>query len=354
MWLCASLLCRTAVLLCGVCAAAANANPITLELFYTTSAGNVGTAVVTLNGSTLTIDSNTPIASLSSAAGIIFAPDGDLLIGGGAAPAIITEIAPSGPIGGDRVVGYGILPPGNSAFNLAVGPPNPPNTGTVLRALCNGDCGSNFTTFFPLSSPISGQMGQSFPVTAAPGQPTDAITAITGLAFDPANNMWYYGATPDGTSTGDFGTVTFGEGAGLVRIADNLHLKAPAHSVLYDPFSNDIIFDSGDTIDQFDPLTDSIVSSITCVGQQFEEASVDGQGHLFVASSTGDLLGVDYSATPGRLIDGSCAPSELAFLANDLYGVVVAPTPEPSSIALLGTALLGLTLFSRRRCPALP
>jgi hypothetical protein len=83
----------TAVLVCGLTATNVNADPVTTDLFYTTSAGppnNVNKAVVTLGQdcvfdcpTRLTIDSITPLASLPGADGIIFTPDGDLLIGGG-------------------------------------------------------------------------------------------------------------------------------------------------------------------------------------------------------------------------------------------------------------------------------
>jgi hypothetical protein len=144
------------------------------------------------------------------------------------------------------------------------------------------------------------------------------------LAFDPANNTHYYGATSDGSTEGQFGTITFGEGAGEMHLFPGLF---PANNLAFDAFSNTIIMSSGPTIAQFDPTADAIVSSITIPGESFEQASVDGNGHLFVVSNTGDLLGVDFDKATHKLINGRGATHAVAFLATDLVGVVAQIQP---------------------------
>jgi hypothetical protein len=350
----------------GLFAINANADPITTNLFYTTTAGppnNVNRAVVTLSQDCqftvctgqLAISGNTPLASLDGADGIVFAPDGNLLIGGqsvgfggGTDPARVHEISPTT----GAFIGDGILPPGNGAYHLALGPASDNTFRLALRVLCNsptGDCGAHYSRFLPLETPI-GQLAESVDVFGPPG----ADLRITGMAFDPANNTWYYGATPDGSIAGEFGTITFGEGAGEIKIPFP-NVPFPALGLLFDPSSDDIIMNSGETIAQFDPRTNTIVSSITRTGEQFDGAAVDGKGHLFVASHTGFLLGVDYSNDEGHLINGPGATNAMAPLAPleaKLSGIALEPTvvtaPEPASLALLGTALLALGLFHRR------
>jgi hypothetical protein len=338
----------TAALLFGLYTMSANADPVSETLFYTTLAGppnNVGRAVVTLDGSTLTVNSNTPLASVNGAAGVVIAPDGNLLIGGqsagfggGTAPANVHEITQVGAFVGD-----GPLAPGNGAYQLALGPTATPSTSPAsitLRVLCNGPtagCGANYTRFSPLNSPITGQTGISVAINGPPGANLD----VTSMAFDTASSTWYYGASPQGSIDGQFGTITFGEGAGELKIIPGLF---PSHAVIFDPFSNTIIMASGPVVDQFDPQADAVVSSILIPGEQFEQPSVDGNGCLFVVSNTGDLLGVDYDSAAGHLINGPGALHATTFLAGDLGGVVVQPTvaPEPNSLALVGAGLLAL------------
>jgi hypothetical protein len=66
--------------------------------------------------------------------------------------------------------------------------------------------------------------------------------------------------------------------------------------VSFDPFTKDIIMNSAGTIEQFDPVSGTIVSTLTGIGN-FDQAAEDGKGHLFVASNSGFLEFVDYDAT---------------------------------------------------------
>ena len=80
-----TLLCGTALLACSLYGAGAQADPVTVQLFYTTFAGGVNVdnvANVTLSGSTLTFGTKTAIATTAGADGILFLPDGNLAIAG--------------------------------------------------------------------------------------------------------------------------------------------------------------------------------------------------------------------------------------------------------------------------------
>jgi hypothetical protein len=65
-----------------------------------------------------------------------------------------------------------------------------------------------------------------------------------------SNSKWYYGTAGDGSISGTFGTVAFsGTNAALTQLLSGV----AAHGLTFDPFTNDIIVNSGTEIEQFDP-----------------------------------------------------------------------------------------------------
>jgi len=99
----------------------------------------------------------------------------------------------------------------------------------------------------------------------------------------------------------------------------------------------------------------NILSSITVAGEQFDQAAEDGHGHLFAASNFGDLLFVDYDKS--GLIGAASNFTSDQFLAGGLDDIAPlsglggggTPTPEPSSLILLGAGLLSLAGVARRK-----
>src|ERR1700730_9263855 len=85
-------LCLAALALLGGGVAPARAGTFSGTIFYTNFAGspNVNSVSYNYNDSTksFTLGAATPIASPSGADGIIFAPNGNLLIGGAGTPAV--------------------------------------------------------------------------------------------------------------------------------------------------------------------------------------------------------------------------------------------------------------------------
>jgi hypothetical protein len=89
-------------------------------------------------------------------------------------------------------------------------------------------------------------------------------------------------------------------------------------------------------------------------GETFDQGKVDGKGHIFIASNSGDFMFMDYTAS-GSITDASTFKS-LQFLAGSLDDVAplvglgsnpTSTTPKPSTIVVW--TLLGLiSLMSHR------
>jgi len=310
-------------------AIAAHAGVFTGTLYYTTFSGtpNVHKVDYSYDGVTIVYTGKSDVASTSGADGILFAPDGNLLIAGQNNDHV-TEITPTGTFVGQASTGTG-------SFHLAL---NSNQANATLFNMWNGPgSGSAALTSIVLAS--GGILGASTPTTytIVGGSSHD----IRGVIFDPVNGKWYYGTAPDGGS-GDFGEISFsGSTATLSLIASGKF----SHGLTYDPFSQSIIFSSENHITQFDPTSNLFYDLFNANGN-FDQSAVDGLGHLFVASNSSDIVFVDYSATGKINTVGNFTNAQ--FLANSLDDIAPLSgtgsnnpgTPEPASLALVGSALL--------------
>lgn len=175
---------------------------------------------------------------------------------------------------------------------------------------------------------------------------------ITGIAFDGAGKAYYTTAPPAGG--GNFGTIDLSTGA-----TSQLQPDLPAaHGIQFDPFTGDLILFGDGHITQV--ATDgTIVSDLDLSDDvQFDQGTVDGKGHLFVASNTGSIMTfLDYRSS--RLVgDGSnfLDQTSSGFPANlddvaPLSGRGSRPpvVPEPTSMLLFGLGGIGTGLVNRRK-----
>ena len=319
-----------AMVLVGCTAGSLCADPVSGNLFYTTFTGANRVFEVPFNfdGTSFTLGASTALIGkppLTGADGLIFAPDGNLLVGEQSS-ANIAEITTAGAF----VKGVSA---GTQSFHLALAPND------LVYNVCNGGCGTHAISAVTLSG--GGLSGAGVPYTVS-GSDLD----VRGVVFDPVNGTWYYGSAADG-QLGDFGTIAFND-VTHTAVTTSLLTGVAAHGLAFDPFTNDIILNSANTIAQFHPASGTIVSSLTGPGS-FDQAAADGLGHLLVASNSGNLEFVDYDAT--HLIGAAGNFHASPFLATHLDDIapLSAPVPETGSVLLLGTALLGVAAGLRKR-----
>ena len=115
------------------------------------------------------------------------------------------------------------------------------------------------------------------------------------------------------TGNGAFGKLVIGA---TYTTTELVALLPAAHGGTYDPFTGNIILFGDDHITQVD-FNGNVVSDLTVVGAQFDQGTVDGNGHAYVADNFGNLFFLDYS-TNGLVNDVANNLQNLQFLATQL------------------------------------
>jgi hypothetical protein len=252
------------------------------------------------DGVTLAADPVVTITTLPTAADVLLAPDGDLIVGGQGVfcGGCIYKVNVTTGIAESRNAG-------NNNNALAIDP-----TGTIVYA---GWIGTN-----PSEVPIA-PFADGVVRAVTGDEPT-----ITSLAFTPSHGAFY---TTGGGGAGDFGQLTLG----ATYTTDRTLTNEPATSVHYDPFSESLIVSGGGMCIQVDPANPGVILSSRndAPTENYIELQPDGRGHLIGNRNVGDgaLVLIDYSAS-GLIGDSSTvlAVAALPGVTGLSGGVALAPS----------------------------
>jgi len=302
-----------------------HADAILGEFYYTVFSGqpNVKKRTFTYDGGTnLTISGPTVIATTNGADGIVFAADGDLLVGGQ----------------GDRIHKVD------------------PGTGTVQTRTAGGIAGGSFHVTLDPSGTKAWTAGIPGQLAEVPVSPTFSNgiahtlsgddTQITSIAFDNSGQAYYTSSGSGGVgSVGKINLTTFV----TQRFLSNV---AAAHGMAFDSFTGDLMIFGDSHISQIDTTTMAIVSDRAFTGVTFDQGAVDAKGHAFVADNNGSMLFVDYKNS--GFIGSASNFTSLQFLEANLDDIAplsgpgANPVPLPAAV-WGGAALMGGMVIQRMR-----
>lgn len=212
---------------------------------------------------TTSLTTPTWIAHTPGADGVLFAPDGDLIVGG----------------------------QGNAVYKVDY--PNFTYTGVTA-----GGVYSFHVMLDPRGDKVwtAGNLGELASVPLNPfanGTPRPLSgddLEITHIVFA-GGQAWYTASLP--TGNGNFGRIDMATG-----VTTRLFTDVPwAHGACYDCYTEDVMVFANDRIAQFDPVTQTVVSQLDLspLGAwiNMDQGTSDGAGHIFVASNTGYIVFVD-------------------------------------------------------------
>ncbi len=260
-----------AVVIALLSSASATAQTFTKTLTYTRFLGspNVNQAELTYNAGlgTVTLSAPIPVTHTPGADGVLFAPDGDLIVGGQADA--VYKVAMPGP------AFTGVTAGGALAFHVMLDP-----SGT--KVWTSGNLGSLASV--PLN-PFAN--GTQHPLTGDD-------TLITHIVF--ANGNAYYTASLP-TGNGNFGRIDLN-----TFTTTRLYSDVPwSHGAAYDCYTQDIMVFANSTIAQFDPVSETVVAKLDLspIGKfiNMDQGTSDGDGHIYVASNTGYLVFADITTS---------------------------------------------------------
>jgi hypothetical protein len=258
------------------------------DLYFTIYSGrpNVEKVHFSYSNGTFSLDKPKAVASLNGVDGAVFAPDGDLLVGGQ----------------GDLV----------HKLNLS--------TGKSKDVMANASA-------YHLSMDPSGNKawaaGIPGPLAEIPLNPfSDGIphhlsgddTAVTSIAFDGSGDAYYTSSGAGGH--GSVGLIDLKSFTTTRKLED---LPA-AHGMVFDRFTGDLLLFGSTHVAQVDPHSMKVVSDLEVkAGVTLDQGTVDGNGYVFVASNQGQIVFIDYSSS--KKIGASSNKVAVKFVAPNLDDV---------------------------------
>jgi hypothetical protein len=342
----------------GACAAAlaglllvgstAHADTFQGTLYYTRFSGtpNVTSLAFSYNDAShaLTYGTQNNLASLNGADGIMFAPNGDLLVTSNSVGNVYRLNASNGNL--LQTVSTG----GPPDFHMALDP-----TGTKFYSSDRYTRGTGPLDTFAIDA--NGTIHNAT-TTAITGGDTN----VTQLAFAPNGKILYTDGTPN--RLGSIGLFNFGSPDTTTQLIPANQVNA-AHGVVYDPFTGLWTMFGGGSVATLDPngaTNADIIASLkqrNGINADFDQGSVDGFGHALIAGN-GQITFIDYSQTHDITSAANTIIIRSVDGAGNGFGALddVAPlvglgsqtsTPEPASVVLLATGGLGLLAVRLRR-----
>jgi WD40 repeat protein len=258
------------------------------DLYFTRYSGtpNVMKVHFDYSNGKFTLDKPKAVATLNGVDGAVFAPDGDLLVGGQGNTVHKVHIAD----GKSRDVRANA-----GAFHLSMDP-------SGKKVWAAGIPG-------PLTEIPLDPFGDGIPHRL-----TGDDENITSLAFDGSGHAYYTSA-----GSGGYGSV------GVIDLKTfttrrRLENVPAAHGMVFDRFSGNLLLFGATHIAQVDPGPMRIVSDLTVKSPVvLDQGTVDGNGYVFVASNQGQLVFVDYSGS--KKIGASGNTVSVQFVASALDDV---------------------------------
>jgi WD40 repeat protein len=286
--LCAALVVAGCTGTCGPSATGCGGRIASGDIYFTRFRDSPNVLKVHFNYSNgkLTLDKPKAIATLNGVDGAVFAPDGDLLVGGQGDLVHKVHVADGK---------FKDVKANASAYHLSMDP-----SGKKVWA-----------------AGIPGPLAEIPLNPFAAGIPHDLSgddTEVTSLAFDSSKHAYY-----TSSGSGGYGSV------GLIdlkafKTVRKLENVPAAHGMVFDPFSGDLLLFGADHVTQIDPGSMKVVSDLTITdGVALDQGTIDGSGEVFVASNSGQLVFIDYSGT--KKIGDPGNKRSVQFLASNLDDV---------------------------------